>query len=97
MRPILFVVPGWEFKIHSYGVMILLACFAALAIGVWRARREKIDTNVVYELATWLFLGGVVGARGSTCSRTWNRSTAWATSSGAGRGATTFTDASWGG
>ena len=64
MRPILFVVPGWEFKIHSYGVMILLACFAALAIGVWRARRDKIDPNVVYELATWLFLGGVVGARG---------------------------------
>jgi phosphatidylglycerol:prolipoprotein diacylglycerol transferase len=64
MRPILFVVPGWELAVHSYGVMILLACFAALAIGVWRARRENIDTNVVYELATWLFLGGVVGARG---------------------------------
>ena len=29
-----------------------------------RARREKIDSSVVYELATWLFLGGVVGARG---------------------------------
>ena len=26
-------------------------------------RREKIDANVVYELASWLFLGGVVGAR----------------------------------
>jgi phosphatidylglycerol:prolipoprotein diacylglycerol transferase len=64
MRPILFVIPGWEFKIHSYGVMILLACSAALAISVWRARRDKIDTNVVYELATWLFLGGIVGARG---------------------------------
>jgi phosphatidylglycerol:prolipoprotein diacylglycerol transferase len=64
MRPILFVIPGWDFKVHSYGVMILLACFAALAISVWRARREKIDPNVVYELATWLFLGGVVGARG---------------------------------
>jgi phosphatidylglycerol:prolipoprotein diacylglycerol transferase len=64
MRPILFVVPGWELEVHSYGVMILVACFAALAIGVWHARREKIDANVVYELATWLFLGGVVGARG---------------------------------
>ncbi len=96
MRPILFVIPGWDFKIHSYGVMILLACFAALAIGVWRARREKIDPDVVYELATWLFLGGVVGARGSTSSRTRNRSTVWATSSGAGRGATSFTVASLG-
>ena len=64
MRPILFVVPGCEFKIHSYGVMIFLACFAALAVTVWRVRREKLDPNIVYELATWLFLGGVIGARG---------------------------------
>jgi phosphatidylglycerol---prolipoprotein diacylglyceryl transferase len=63
MRPILFVVPGWEIEIHSYGVMILLACFGALAIAAWRARREKIDPNIVYELAIWLFLGGAVGAR----------------------------------
>jgi phosphatidylglycerol:prolipoprotein diacylglycerol transferase len=64
MRPILYVIPGWDFKVHSYGVMVLFACFAALAIGVWRARRERIHSDVVYELATWLFLGGVVGARG---------------------------------
>jgi phosphatidylglycerol---prolipoprotein diacylglyceryl transferase len=64
MQPILFVIPGWDFKVHSYGVMILFACSAALAIGVWRARKEGINTDVVYELATWLFLGGIVGARG---------------------------------
>ena len=29
-----------------------------------RASREKINPDVVYELATWLFLGGVIGARG---------------------------------
>ena len=64
MRPILFELPGWEIKVHSYGVMIFVACMAALGTAVWRARREKIDPNVVYELATWLFLGGVIGARG---------------------------------
>jgi phosphatidylglycerol:prolipoprotein diacylglycerol transferase len=64
MRPILFVIPGTEFQIHSYGVMVLFACTAALLIGVWRAKRDKIDPNVVYELAAWLFLGGIVGARG---------------------------------
>jgi len=64
MRPILFVIPGWEIRSHSYGVLIFLACFAALATAVWRVKREKLDPNIVYELATWLFLGGVVGARG---------------------------------
>ncbi len=32
MRPILFVVPGSDINVHSYGVMIFVACFAALAI-----------------------------------------------------------------
>jgi phosphatidylglycerol:prolipoprotein diacylglycerol transferase len=63
MRPILFVVPGLGFRIHSYGVMIFCACLSALAMAVWRSRREKVETNAVYELATWLFLGGVIGAR----------------------------------
>ena len=41
MRPILFVIPGWDIKVHSYGVMIFVACFAALAIGrLARAARE---------------------------------------------------------
>ncbi len=63
MRPILFVLPGSGLRIHSYGVMIFVACAAALMMAVWRARREKVDPNAVYELATWLFLGGVIGAR----------------------------------
>ena len=97
MRPILFVVPGWDFKVHSYGVMIFLACFAALAIAVWRARREKIDPNVVYELATWLFLGGVDRRAGSLRPLSpRDRSTVSATSSGAGKGETSSTDASSG-
>jgi phosphatidylglycerol---prolipoprotein diacylglyceryl transferase len=63
MRPILFVVPGLGLRIHSYGVMIFVACASALAMAVWRSRREKVESDAVYELATWLFLGGVIGAR----------------------------------
>lgn len=61
MQPILFELLG--FKVHAYGLMMALACGSALAIAVWRARRDGIDPDAVYELATWLFLGGVVGAR----------------------------------
>src|SRR5262245_19034905 len=63
MLPILFVIPVWDVRIHSYGVMIFVACATALSMAVWRARREGIEPNAVYELATWLFLGGVIGAR----------------------------------
>jgi phosphatidylglycerol:prolipoprotein diacylglycerol transferase len=63
MYPILFEIPVWDIKIHAYGVMMLLACAGALWITAWRAGRERLDVNRVYELATWLFLGGVIGAR----------------------------------
>jgi phosphatidylglycerol:prolipoprotein diacylglycerol transferase len=63
MYPILFEIPAWDIKLHAYGVMILLACAGALAITAWRARREGLRVEAVYELATWLFLGGVIGAR----------------------------------
>lgn len=63
MRPILFMVPELGLRVHAYGVFIFVACFAALAMAVWRARREQVDPNAVYELAAWLFLGGVIGAR----------------------------------
>jgi phosphatidylglycerol:prolipoprotein diacylglycerol transferase len=63
MRPILFVIPGWDLKVHSYGIMIFVACAAALMMAVGRARRERVDPDAVYELAASLFLGGVIGAR----------------------------------
>ncbi|MDR3621044.1 MAG: prolipoprotein diacylglyceryl transferase [Paludisphaera borealis] len=63
MHPIVFELPVLGFKVHGYGLMMLLGCASALAIAVWRARREGLNTDAVYELATWLFLGGVVGAR----------------------------------
>jgi phosphatidylglycerol:prolipoprotein diacylglycerol transferase len=63
MRPILFVIPGLDLSIHSYGVMIFAACSAALLMAVWRARHEGVHPDRVYELAAWLFLGGVIGAR----------------------------------
>ena len=61
MQPILFEVLG--FRVHAYGLMMALGCASALAVSVWRARREGMDADAVYEMAVWLFLGGVVGAR----------------------------------
>ena len=74
MHPVLFVLPVLGVKIHAYGVMILLACSGALAITVWRANRERLDGRIVYELATWLFLGGVIGRGRSLSSSTRRRS-----------------------
>jgi phosphatidylglycerol:prolipoprotein diacylglycerol transferase len=63
MCRVLFVVPGLNLTLHSFSVLVLLACFAALMLTSWRARREKLDPGVVSELAVWLLTGGIIGAR----------------------------------
>ncbi|MCA1685312.1 MAG: prolipoprotein diacylglyceryl transferase [Planctomycetia bacterium] len=63
MRRLLFEVPALGLKLPSFGVALLLACFAALALTAWRARREKLNPETVFELAVWLMSGGFVGAR----------------------------------
>ncbi len=97
MRPILFVIPGWDFKVHSYGVMILWP-----ASPRWRSASGGHDASESTPTSSTSWRRGFSWAvsleRGEfTCFRTSNRSTVWATSSGAGREATTSTAASWAG
>ncbi len=63
MRRVLFVIPGLGFELRGFGVLLLLACFAALFLTAWRARHEKLDPNAVFDLAVWLISGGFIGAR----------------------------------
>jgi phosphatidylglycerol---prolipoprotein diacylglyceryl transferase len=63
MLQILFVVPGLGLRVHSFSLMLLLACVGALHLAAWRARRERIDPDAVHGMALWLFVGGMIGAR----------------------------------
>ncbi|WP_165230043.1 prolipoprotein diacylglyceryl transferase [Aquisphaera insulae] len=63
MHPILFELPWLGLRLHAYSLMILLACGGALWISAWRAGREGLRVDSVYELAAWLFSGGIIGAR----------------------------------
>src|SRR4051794_18778660 len=63
MHQVLFEIPGTGIKIFGYGLMLFLAFLASMNLAAWRARREKLDPEVVYDLALWVFLGGLVGAR----------------------------------
>ncbi len=63
MRQVLFEVPGLGLRIYGFSVMLVAATFSAVYLTAWRARREKIDPEVVFELAVWLLTGGFIGAR----------------------------------
>ena len=63
MHKVLFDIPALGVKLHSFSAALALACLGAFFLTVWRARREKIDPETVYELALWLMSGGFIGAR----------------------------------
>jgi phosphatidylglycerol:prolipoprotein diacylglycerol transferase len=63
MYRVLFIIPGLGLKVHSFSLMLLLACFAAFRLAARRARRERLDPIIIDDLAVWLFVGGLLGAR----------------------------------
>lgn len=63
MRQILFTIPVFGIPIFGYGTMLFLAFIGSTQLAAWRARREKLDPELLYDLALWVFIGGLVGAR----------------------------------
>jgi phosphatidylglycerol:prolipoprotein diacylglycerol transferase len=71
MRQILFEVPGVGVKVFGYGLMLFLAFIGSMNIAAWRARREKMDPELIYDMALYVFIGGLIGARGFYVLQYW--------------------------
>jgi phosphatidylglycerol:prolipoprotein diacylglycerol transferase len=71
MYPDLFKIPGLNFTVHSYGVMLLIAFF----VGVWWARKRAprfgVSPAKVYDAAFWALIFGVLGARVFFIAQEW--------------------------
>ncbi|MCW5942010.1 MAG: prolipoprotein diacylglyceryl transferase [Fimbriimonadaceae bacterium] len=61
MKPELFRIG--EFKVHSYGVMILVAFLAALWLAQRRARQRGFDPGKILDISIWTLIAGILGAR----------------------------------
>lgn len=56
--------PGHRFfAIRGFGVMLLLAIVSGVGISAYRAKQVGIDPELIFELAFWSILWGVIGAR----------------------------------
>jgi phosphatidylglycerol:prolipoprotein diacylglycerol transferase len=74
MRQVLFTIPFLGgFKVFGYGAMLVLAFVGSTWMATSRARREKLDPNVILDMAFWIFLAGLVGARLFYCVQYWGR------------------------
>lgn len=49
--------------IRSYGTMMLLAVVSGTVLAAWRARRAGLEPDLIYSLALWTFVPGILGAR----------------------------------
>jgi phosphatidylglycerol:prolipoprotein diacylglycerol transferase len=61
MHPRLFTTP--YFVLHTFGVFLAAAYFAALWWLLRAARRESLDSERVAGLGLWLIIGAIIGAK----------------------------------
>src|SRR5262245_34567645 len=55
--------PDWRVPMFGYGLMLALTLIICTWMAGRRAAREGIPKQLIQDLAVWIFLGGVLGAR----------------------------------
>ncbi len=73
MWPVLFQIPNTPIRIFSFGTMMILALWSAIWLGTRRARQEKIDPELIADMAFWVIIFGLIGARLFYVGRYWGQ------------------------
>jgi phosphatidylglycerol:prolipoprotein diacylglycerol transferase len=71
MHPRLLTVPAFElfgkslgpFTLHTYGVLLAIAFLAGLWVASRQAKRAGLDANRITDMAVWVLIAGLVGAK----------------------------------
>jgi phosphatidylglycerol:prolipoprotein diacylglycerol transferase len=63
VHPILFKIPGVDWPLHTYGVMIVVGFLCAMYVAWREAMRQGQYADDVLDFAFWALLGGMIGAR----------------------------------
>jgi phosphatidylglycerol:prolipoprotein diacylglycerol transferase len=71
LKPILFQFGN--FPIHTFGLLVALGFMAGLWVASRNAVRAGFTADFVYDLAPWLILGGLLGARTLYVISYWER------------------------
>jgi len=60
MHPLLLSEP---FRLHTYGVLLAVAFLAGLFVVSWQARRAGMDSGRITDMAVWVLIAGLLGAK----------------------------------
>jgi phosphatidylglycerol:prolipoprotein diacylglycerol transferase len=77
LHPVLFRIPGIGFELRSYGLFIALAFLFATGTAAARARRSAIKPDTILDLAVYLIVGAIVGARLAFTIQNWGAFGNW--------------------
>jgi phosphatidylglycerol:prolipoprotein diacylglycerol transferase len=63
MDPIIFTIPGTNYSLHWYGVIMAVGIILAGLVAEWGVRQRGEDGEHIWELLIWAVPFGIVGAR----------------------------------
>lgn len=63
MYPELIRIPGIDWPIHGFGVMLVVGLLAAMELARWMARRSGLSPDVFSNAALIALVAGIIGAR----------------------------------
>jgi phosphatidylglycerol:prolipoprotein diacylglycerol transferase len=63
MDPIIFTIPGTNFSLHWYGVIMAVGILLAALVAEWGVKQRGGDGEKIWELLIWGVPFGIVGAR----------------------------------
>jgi phosphatidylglycerol---prolipoprotein diacylglyceryl transferase len=74
MHQVLFTIPIFGgVRVFGFGTMLVLAFVSSTWLASWRAKREHLDPEVIWDMTFWIFLFGLVGARLFYCIEYWGK------------------------
>lgn len=62
MLPVL-CKPPQGLPIRGFGLMNMLGVIAGTSLAAWRAKRRGLDPDLIFSLAFWMLVPGIIGAR----------------------------------
>lgn len=54
---------GYQFQLHTYGLLIATGFVLGITLAVREARREFLDPNLILDLSFWILIAAMVGSR----------------------------------
>ena len=63
MDPIIFTIPGTNFSLHWYGVIMAVGIILAGLVAEWGVRQRGENGDHIWELLIWAVPFGIIGAR----------------------------------